>query len=133
MDEIIKFENTSISMRDNEVYATRNQITELYDAPRKTLDDNIKALKSDGLIIGRIVAISSEKAKRKYDTEVYDLDEIISIGFRLRSDKAIKFQKWARDIIKKELTELNQKFRMQQAQLDWFWDKEDQKDLYGVK
>jgi len=131
MEDIIRFENTSINFRNNEVYATRKQIQELYDTPRKTLDDNIKKLKSDGLVIGRNLAISSEKASRAYDTEIYNLDEIIAIGLRLRSDRAIKFQRWAIGILRKEMEEANKKLDMQQAQLDYFWDKEDIKDLYS--
>ena len=131
MTELLRFENTSIIIQDNEVYANRKQIQELYDIPRKTLEDNIKSLKSDGLVIGRNVAISSERVKRTYDTEVYDLDEIISIGLRLRSDKSIKFQRWAREIIKEKLLEVQKLLRIQQAQLDYFWDKEDRNDLYN--
>ncbi len=129
MNDILKFENTSISLRDNEVYATRKQVQELYDAPRKTLEDNIHILKSDGLISGAEIRHTANDGKA-YDTEVYNLDEIITIGFRLRSEKALKFQKWAREIIRDKLFEANKMLNMQQAQLDYFWDKSDQKDLY---
>lgn len=86
--------------------------------PKKTLADTINALKEDGLVVG---ATSRPKSGRSY--EVYNLDEIIAIGFRARSEKAIAFQRWSIGIIKNQL-------RLQQSQLDYFWDKEDQKDLY---
>lgn len=129
--EIRKFENSGISFTDDNVFASRKQIEQLYDVPRKTLSDNINKLKEDGLIIGRNLALSSKNANRDYITEVFDLDEIISIGFRLRSDVAIRFQRWARDIIKFKLLDANYRLKMQQAQLDYFWDKEDKNDLYG--
>ena len=38
--------------------------------------------------------------KRVYNTKYYNLDMIISIGFRVNSKKAIKFRTWANKIIK---------------------------------
>ena len=38
--------------------------------------------------------------KQTYNTKYYDLDMIISIGFRVNSKKAIKFRTWANKIIK---------------------------------
>jgi hypothetical protein len=129
MTDLIKFEDSTIVLRNNEVYATRKQVQELYDAPRKTLEDNINKLKSDGLVSGAKIRHTANDNKN-YEYEVYDLDEIIAIGFRLRSDKAIKFQRWAISVIKTELIESNKRIQMQQAQLDYFWDKSDQNDLY---
>jgi hypothetical protein len=126
MNELIKFENTSINLQDSEVYANRDQLMELYNVPAMTLSDNIKKLKEDGLIVS--TEIRSNLNNRKI--EMYNLDEIIAIGLRLRSDKAILFQRWAIFEIKKSLIETTKQLRMQQAQLDFFWDKSDQKDLY---
>ena len=123
--DIKKFEQTGIALRDGEVFANRKQIMNLYAVPKKTLADNISQLKKDGLIVGAEIR---PKSGRSY--EVYNLEEVISIGLRVRSDKAIEFQKWARNVIKNEMLELKRKFAFQQHQLDYFWDKEDQKDLY---
>lgn len=40
----------------------------------------------------------------KRQKEYYNLDMIISIGFRVNSKKAIKFRTWANKIIKREVT-----------------------------
>ena len=37
---------------------------------------------------------------QKYETKYYNLDMIISIGYRVNSKKAIKFRKWASKVIK---------------------------------
>ena len=128
--EIQKFERSGISFRDNDVFATRKQIELLYEVPRKTLADNINKLKEDGLITGAKIRHTANDDKQ-YNTEVYNLDEIIAIGLRLRSDRAIKFQRWAISVLRQTIEETNKQLRMQQAQLDFFWDKQDQKDLYG--
>ena len=41
-----------------------------------------------------------EDGKQTYNTKYYNLDMIISIGFRVNSKKAIKFRTWANKIIK---------------------------------
>jgi hypothetical protein len=141
MDEIIKFEGTSIIIIDNEVLANRSQIMKLYETNKSTLSDVINKLKEDGLVIGQHIdnEINPENRNNLNNRrlELFNLGEIIAIGLRLRSDKAISFQIWAIKKLKENLIEemtkrkeLENKFRMQQAQLDWFWDKEDQKDLY---
>lgn len=131
MKDLIHFEDTSVFIQDSDVMADRKQIMELYGTPRKTLEDNINKLKEDGLVIGRNLAISSSLAKRDYKTEVYNLSEIIAIGIRLRSDKAIRFQEWVIDVIRKELIDSAQKRKQLQRENDWLWDREDRRDLYS--
>lgn len=111
------FEGTTIEFQDENTRATRAQLEQLYEVPKKTLADNIKRLKKDGLIIGAIIR---PKSGRPYET--YNLDEIISVGMRLRSDRAITFQKWVRDLVKEKL-------RQQQILSERLWDKEDRYDL----
>jgi hypothetical protein len=123
------FEETSIALVDDNAFANRTQLQELYQVPRKTLADQIKRLKKDGLVNGAKSRHVAKDGKMRVQ-EVFDLDEIISIGMRLRSDRAITFQKWARSLIKNELLRAKKQIKSQQIQLDYFWDKEDQLDLY---
>jgi hypothetical protein len=123
------FEETSIALVDDNVFANRTQLQELYQVPRKTLADQIKRLKQDGLVNGAKSRHVAKDGKMRVQ-EVFDLDEIISIGMRLRSDRAITFQRWARSLIKNELLRAKKQIKSQQIQLDYFWDKEDQLDLY---
>ncbi len=120
------FEDTGIRLVEGDAKATRKQLQILYGVPKTTLTENIQALKSDGLIVGSEIR---PKSGRPY--ELYNLDEIISVGFRLRSEKAIKFQKWARNILINEIKILNEKLKIQKAQFDRFWDQDDIKNLYG--
>lgn len=110
MSELDFFENTSIKLIESKVYASRNQLQELYDVPKKSLADTINALKDDGLVIG---AEFRPKSGRAY--EVYNLKEVLAIGMRLRSENAIKFQIWA--INQLETIIQNQVDEIKQAQL----------------
>lgn len=125
------FEATSVVFQGDEVLADRIQVQKLYNVPKRTLAYNINKLKQAGKISGQKLALSSTKAGRFYEAEVYTLDEIITIGFWLRSEVALEFQKWAWKIITTELLETRKKVKAQQLQLDYFWDKEDIEDLYS--
>lgn len=46
------------------------------------------------------IAHMGDEGKQTYNTKYYNLDMIISIGFRVNSKKAIKFRTWANKIIK---------------------------------
>lgn len=108
MSELDFFQQTSIRLIDNEVYVNRNQLQELYGAAKKTLADNINQLKEDGLVVGAKIRPNSGKSY-----EVYNLDEIIAIGLRLRSDRAIEFQKWAIAKLKEEI--ISHKIKIQEV------------------
>lgn len=109
-------------IKDGDAMASRRELKELFGAPRKTLEDAINKLKKDGLINGAESRLLAKDGKLR-KIERFNLTEIILIGFRTRSEKAFIFQKWSADIVKNQ-------FSLQQAQLDHFWDKEDQKDLF---
>lgn len=112
-----------------EQYATRKQIEELYKVPRKTLADNIKILKSDGLIKGakkRLVA----KDGRNRRQEVFNLNEVIAIGFRLRSDVAINLQRYTSNLLSNRIIKALEDKRKLELELSFFWNKSDIKDLY---
>ena len=109
-------------IKDGDAGASRAELINLFESPKQTLYDAINKLKKDGLINGTESRAVAKDGKTR-SIEVFNLTEIILIGFRTRSEKAFVFQKWSAEIVKNQ-------FRLQQAQLDHFWDKEDKKDLY---
>lgn len=129
---IERFENTSIVIRNNNAFASRLQVQELYGVAKSSLSEHLSNLKNDGLITGRKTRTVAKDGKMR-ELEMFDLNEIIAIGFRLRSEKAIEFQRWASNVISNVMLNMQSKIDEQQAQLDYFWDKEDQKDLYRTE
>lgn len=110
-------------------YATRLQIETLYDVPRKTLADNINELKNDGLVNGAKIRHVASDGKQRLQ-EVYDLNEVIAIGFRLRSDTAIRLQRYAANLLRERARQMAEKKRMLELELSYAWNKSDTKDLY---
>lgn len=129
MNELDFFEGTSIRLIDNDVYASRKQLSELYDAPRKTIEDNIKTLKEDGLISGAKIRHTANDGKR-YEIEAYNIDEIIALGLRLRSENALRFQKWAISKLKDEIIKSHEEVRKAQLMESIAWNHLDARDNY---
>lgn len=111
-------------------YATRNQIENLYDVPKRTLADNINALKEDDLINGAKIRHVAQDGKQRLQ-EVFDLNEVIAIGFRLRSDMAIRLQRYAANLLVEKMQAMIGERRMLELELSYAWNKSDNQDLYS--
>lgn len=128
MKDLLAFQGFGITDGKDQ-YATRLQIEKLYNLPRKTLADIIKALKEDGLISGAKIRHTAADGKQ-YLTEVYNLNEVIAIGFRSRSDTAIRLQRYAADFMSSRIRGLMEEKRMLELELSYAWNRSDNQDLY---
>ncbi|UBZ15350.1 hypothetical protein LDL77_06455 [Flagellimonas marinaquae] len=128
MQDLTIFQHFGITDGQSQ-FATRTQIELLYQVPRKTLSDNIKDLKKDGLINGAKIRHVAQDGKQRLQ-EVFDLNEVIAIGFRLRSDTAIRLQKYASNLLVEKMQAIAEEKRTLELELSYAWNKSDQKDLY---
>jgi len=110
-------------------YATRNQIENLYDVPAMTLSDNVKKLKEDRLVNGTKIRMVAKDGKQRLQ-EVFDLNEVIAIGFRLRSDTAIRLQRYAANLLVEKMQTMVQERRTLELELSYAWNRSDNEDLY---
>ena len=104
-NEIILFENQNIklevNMKDETVWLNREQIAKLFDRDIKTIGKHINnALKEE--LDDSVVAKFATTAKdgKNYQVDYYNLDMIISVGYRVKSKNGIAFRKWANKILK---------------------------------
>ena len=94
-NEIILFENQSVklevNMKDETVWLNREQLAILFDRDIKTIGKHINNALNEELD-NSVVAKFATTAKdgKTYQVEYYNLDMIISIGFRVNSKTAIK-------------------------------------------
>jgi len=128
MEGLITFENFG-TVSGTEKYVTRKDISELYNVPKKTLADNIVLLKDDGLIGGAKIRHTAKDGKI-YNTEVFTLQETIKIGFRLRSETALRLQDYASDLMVKQISSIKEEKRMLELELSYAWNRCDNEDLY---
>ena len=106
-NEIILFEDgdvkLDVNMHDETVWLNRQQIAKLFDRDIKTIGKHINnALKEELGNDNSVVAKFATTAKdgKTYDVEYYNLDVIVSVGYRVKSERGIIFRKWANKILK---------------------------------
>lgn len=106
-NEIILFENQSVklevNLKDETVWLNREQLSRLFDRDIKTIGKHINNVLSEELNDeNSVVANFATTAKdgKTYNMEYYNLDVIISVGYRVKSQNGILFRKWANKILK---------------------------------
>jgi len=107
-NEIIlyKTENLSIKLEvrveDETVWLNRQQIALLFDRDVKTIGKHIaNVLKEDLKYFSAVAKFATTATDGKtYQVEYYNLDMIISVGYRVKSQRGILFRIWANNIFK---------------------------------
>ena len=108
-NEIILFENQGVklevNLKDETVWLNRQQMATLFNRDVKTIGKHIKnALKEeleDIPTVANFATVQKEGEREvKRDVEYYNLDMILSVGYRVKSDKGILFRKWATSVLK---------------------------------
>lgn len=99
-DNNVKIE---VILENENVWLTQNSLAKLFDTTRNNITMHIKNIFTDEEL--EIESVSKENLLtandgKKYKTKLYNLDMIISLGFRVNSKKAVKFRTWANKIIK---------------------------------
>lgn len=97
--------NTKLDVRleDETVWLTQAQLVELYQTTKSNVSEHIKHIFEDGeldetLVVRNFRTTASDG--KKYNTKYYNLDMIISLGYRIRSITATHFRKWATERLK---------------------------------
>ena len=109
-NEIILFETADnevslqVQMKDETVWLTRNQMAELFDRDVKTIGKHISnALKEelDGSTVAKFATVQTEGNREvTREIEYYNLDMIISVGYRVKSQRGVEFRRWANSVLK---------------------------------
>lgn len=106
-NEILLFENQDVklevNMKDETVWLSQNQLAELFGKDRKTITRHIQNIYKDGELEENSVCSFFEHTAndgKKYNVMFYNLDMIISVGYRVNSKQGIIFRKWATSILK---------------------------------
>lgn len=104
-NEIILFENQGVklevNLKDETVWLTQKQMSKLFEKAKSTINEHIKIIYKEGELEEKETMTkfgNSEFADKP--TNYYNLDMIISVGYRVKSQNGILFRKWATKILK---------------------------------
>lgn len=92
-----------IYIQNDTIWLTQQKIADLFDVDRTVVTKHLKNIFEDGeLVKDSVSAIFAHTAAdgKKYDTNFYNLDAIISVGYRVNSTKATQFRIWATKTLK---------------------------------
>ena len=106
-NEIILFENQGVklevNLKDETVWLTQKQMAELFDKDRRTITRHIQNIyKDEELDENTVCSFFEHTAEdgKKYKVQFYNLDMIISVGYRVNSKRGILFRRWATKVLK---------------------------------
>ncbi|WP_218973597.1 RhuM family protein [Brevibacterium sediminis] len=85
------------------VWLTRKQSAELFGRDIKTIGKHITNAQREELAGIPVVAKSATTASdgKTYQVEHYDLDLVLSVGYRVKSAEGVRFRKWANDVLRR--------------------------------
>ena len=91
-------------MKDESIWLNREQLSILFDRDVKTIGKHINSVlkeELDSSTVAKFATVQNEGGRKVIrDIEYYNLDMIISIGYRVKSQNGIIFRKWANKILK---------------------------------
>jgi len=96
----------SVRIEDENVWLTQKLIAELFDVSVPTVNEHLKNIfesdELEGNSVIRNFRITATDGK-EYDAKHYNLDVILAVGYRVRSDRGTQFRKWATERLREYL------------------------------
>ena len=95
-----------VTLCNDTVWLTADQMAELFQRNKSTISRHIKNVFEDGeLNPDSVVAFFATTAadNKKYQVAYYNLDMIISVGYRVKSHRGVQFRIWATNVLREYL------------------------------
>ncbi len=95
-----------VSMQDETVWLSLDQMAELFQRDKSTISRHIKNIYTEGELIkestvANFATVQNEGGRQvERNIEYYNLDVIISVGYRVKSIRGTQFRIWATSVIK---------------------------------
>jgi hypothetical protein len=92
-----------VRLEDETVWLTQAQLCELFQKSKATISEHIKNIFDEGELIEISVVRNFRTTApdgKNYDTNYYNLDVIISVGYRVKSQQGTQFRIWATQRLK---------------------------------
>lgn len=93
----------NVNLRDETVWLSLEQMAELFDRDKSTISRHLRNIFSENeLTRDSVVANFATTATdgKTYQVDYYNLDAIISVGYRVKSQRGVQFRLWASRVLK---------------------------------
>ena len=103
-DETIRLE---VRMGEETVWLTQQQMAELFDKDRTVISRHIRNIYKEeelekGITCAKFAHMGTD-GDQTYEYTAYNLDVIISVGYRVKSKRGTRFRQWANKVLKEYL------------------------------
>ena len=112
-----------VKLEDETVWLTQAQMAELFQKDRTVIGRHINNVYREGELERDITcakfAHMGSYSDQQYETAVYNLDVIISVGYRVKSQRGTQFRVWANKVLKEYLIKgyaVNQQVKIEQLE-----------------
>lgn len=88
------------------VWLTQLEMAELFDATKQNISLHLKNVIADGELDEVSVvkeSLTTAADGKNYQTQLYNLDAILAVGYRVRSPRGVQFRRWASTVLKEYL------------------------------
>lgn len=96
-------QSIEVRYEDNEIWLTQKRIAELFEVSLPTINEHLKHIfeskELNELSVIRNFRITATDGKN-YNTKHYNLDAVISVGYRVNSVRATQFRQWATQVLR---------------------------------
>lgn len=102
-DSTLKIE---VRLENETVWLTQQQMTELFQTSKQNISLHINNIFKEGELDSNSVvkeSLTTASDGKKYKTKYYNLDVIISVGYRVKSLRGKQFRQWATKVLKEYL------------------------------
>ena len=110
-----------VRLENETVWLTQQQIADLFSTQRPAITKHLKNIYTskelDENSTCPILEHMGNEGKQTYSTKYYNLDAIISVGYRVNSKNATRFRQWANKVLKQYLIKgytVNERMRKEQ-------------------
>ena len=121
-DETVRLE---VRIQEDSVWLTQQQIADLFGTKRPAITKHLKNIYSSGELdessTCSILELMGNDGKQAYSIKIYNLDAILSVGYRVNSINATAFRRWANKVLREYLLRgyaIRQQLQAFQLQLD---------------
>ena len=102
-DSTVKLE---VRLENETVWLTQQQMMELFQTSKQNISLHINNIFKEGELTADSVvkdSLTTASDGKKYKTKYYNLDIIISVGYRVKSLRGTQFRQWANKVLKEYL------------------------------
>ena len=96
-----------VKLDQDTVWLTQDQMAILFQRDKSVIARHISNIYAEGELLREStvakIAIVPSTRERSYETALYNLDVIISVGYRVKSQRGVQFRQWANKVLKEYL------------------------------